>query len=171
MPSFKELYEPVARLAARDNNINENIFCGLITIESRWNPNAVNPDSGAAGIAQIMRIYHPGVNVFNPIESLQYSAKLIRSYLNLFNGDYDWALAAYHIGSSKVFGMYNNTGLLPFYELRNYVYPVHQLAMECAVQQQVPTFISSVMPTATPEPSLIDPLYLLLPLALALFTR
>jgi soluble lytic murein transglycosylase-like protein len=171
MPSFKELYEPVARLAARENNINENIFCGLITIESKWNPNAVNPDSGAAGIAQIMRIWHPGVNVFNPIESLYYSAKLIRSYLNVFNGDYDWALASYHMGISTVTSMYTTSGQLPFYELRNYVYPVHQLAMECVIHQPVSTSIPSAIPRVTPEASLFDPLYLLLPLLFALLKQ
>jgi soluble lytic murein transglycosylase-like protein len=57
-------------------------------------------------------------NVFNPVENIQGGAKYLRYLLDLFEGSYPLALAAYNAGEGAVtkFG-----GIPPFKETQNYV--------------------------------------------------
>jgi hypothetical protein len=60
-------YEQIAReMAQRRFGWGPNQFKALDTIvgaESGWNPKAVNPSSGAAGIPQMLPSAHPDINV------------------------------------------------------------------------------------------------------------
>lgn len=94
-----------ARKAAEEAGYNPDYFERQIQQESGFNPEAHNEGSNASGIAQIIPKWHPGVDVWNPYESLTYAAQLMRSYYNKF-GSYPKALAAYNWGSGNVGGGY-----------------------------------------------------------------
>jgi soluble lytic murein transglycosylase-like protein len=158
MDKWTLFYQQVARTAAQNNNIDGDIFVAMITTESHWNPMAVS-GAGAVGIAQIMPNFHPGVNPRDPIASLEYSAKLVRSYLDLFDDSYKLALAAYHMGSPTVMGF---GGRVPEYEMRRYVGPIlanadqlradrQQQAIPVSVKAtEVPATQTAIMATPTP---------------------
>jgi len=83
-------------------NVDPELIRAVITIESRWNPNAVSY-KGAKGLMQLMPVVQDRYNVedpFNPRENIRagtaYLAELIRRY-GLTNG-----LAAYNAGPVRV---------------------------------------------------------------------
>jgi soluble lytic murein transglycosylase-like protein len=90
-------YRELTRQAALQAHIDPDIFERQIKRESGFDPTAQNKISGASGIAQIIPKWHPGVDVWNPWESLLYAANLVKSYLNKY-GNYDSALRAYNAG-------------------------------------------------------------------------
>ena len=74
----------------------------LVQLESSYNPNAYNQQSGASGLTQIIRRYHPTVsNPFDPYEALAYTGRMLRAYFDEF-GRWDSAVAAWHSGESAV---------------------------------------------------------------------
>lgn len=106
-----------ARQAAERAGVNPAIFFRQIMQESGFNPSA-GSHAGAQGIAQIMPQYHPGVDPWNPYESLDYAANLMASHLRNYNGDYSLALAAYNAGPGAV---QQYGGVPPFDETQHYV--------------------------------------------------
>ena len=118
MSDFRAMFADRARDAARAVGIDEHIFLSLIDHESGFNPFAESGD-GAIGIAQIIPRWHPGVNPRDPNASLQYAAQLLRNYLDIY-GEYEWALAAYNVGNSKV-ALWT---YIPEWELQRYVRPI-----------------------------------------------
>lgn len=92
-----------ARSAALRAGVDPDTFERQIDTESGFNPRAHNAGSDASGISQIVPHWHPGVNVWNPTESLDYAARLMHGYVTLF-GSYRKALAAYNWGSGNVGG-------------------------------------------------------------------
>jgi len=101
MVAQRDLYEPVARDAASLAGIDGAVFVCLIAAESGFDPAALSP-AGAQGIAQLMPGFHPGVNPWNPTESLHYAARLLRGYLTEFGADYRLGIAAYNAGPTAV---------------------------------------------------------------------
>ena len=122
MPSERSIYEPIARDAARRAGINPELFVRQVEAESSWNPNAISRDKQgnpiAYGIAQIVPRYHPTVDPLDPVAALRYAARLMRSHLSTYGGDYKLALAAYNAGPGNVrkYG-----GVPPFRETVNYI--------------------------------------------------
>lgn len=116
MAAMRATYEPVAQAAATAVGINVPIFLAQITQESGWDPQAQSP-AGAQGIAQIVPRFHPTVDPWDPVASLQYAARLMRGYLDEF-GTYALSLAAYNAGSGAV-RQYG--GIPPFPETQHYV--------------------------------------------------
>lgn len=94
-------YGAVVQRAAQQHGIDPSILAGLIETESGWNPNAVSK-AGARGIAQIMPQYHPGVNVNDPVASINYAAKYLSQLQRQFGGDMRLALIAYNAGPGNV---------------------------------------------------------------------
>jgi soluble lytic murein transglycosylase-like protein len=111
--------EAVERIAAQQS-ISPLLIHSVIKIESNYNPLAVSP-KGALGLMQLVpstaRRFGVG-NVFNPVENIQGGARYLRYLLNLYNGNYPLALAAYNAGEAAVarFG-----GVPPFRETQNYL--------------------------------------------------
>src|SRR5262249_2920976 len=111
--------EAVERIAAQQS-ISPLLIHSVIKIESNYNPLAVSP-KGALGLMQLVpstaRRFGVG-NVFNPVENIQGGARYLRYLLNLYNGNYPLALAAYNAGEAGVarFG-----GVPPFRETQNYL--------------------------------------------------
>lgn len=98
------IYGPLqdyAREAAKKAGVDPELFVKQIQQESGFNPNAVSP-AGATGVAQIVPKYHPGVDPKDPYASLDYAARLMRSHLNSYQGDYTRALVAYNGGGGGV---------------------------------------------------------------------
>lgn len=93
-----------ARNQARLHGVNPDIFERQIQQESGFNPKAFNSASGASGIAQIVPEWHPGIDVWNPEESLTYAAKLMAGYLLNNKQSYPMALASFNWGSGNVGG-------------------------------------------------------------------
>jgi hypothetical protein len=101
MPTNREMYEPIAREAARRYGIDEETFVRQIAQESGFNPLAHNVASGASGIAQIIGRFHPGVNPADPIASLEYAAKWVADLRRIY-GSYRKALASFNWGPANV---------------------------------------------------------------------
>jgi len=73
-------------------------------VESNYNPYAVSP-KGALGIMQLIpaTARRFGVlDVFDPVDNIEGGARYLKYLLELFNGDYPLALAAYNAGENAV---------------------------------------------------------------------
>lgn len=111
-------YVQLARVAARANNVPEDLFLRLVHQESRWNSGAVS-HKGAIGLAQLM----PGtaddlrVDPTDPAQNLDGGARYLRMMYERF-GNWRLALAAYNAGPGAV---EQHGGVPPFEETRNYV--------------------------------------------------
>ena len=110
MPTNREKYEPIARQKAQQYGIDPEIFVRQINQESGFNPNAGSP-AGAQGIAQIVPKWHPTANVKDPVESLDYAARLMSNHLKNNDNRYDLALAQYNGGQDG--RNYIRDGVLP----------------------------------------------------------
>ena len=111
--------EAVARIAA-EHSLPAQLIHSVIKVESNYNPYAVS-SKGALGMMQLVpeTARRFGVkNVFNPVENIQGGAKYLRYLLDLFDGSYPLALAAYNAGEAAVtrYG-----GIPPYTETQNYV--------------------------------------------------
>jgi hypothetical protein len=108
-----------ARQAAQRMGIDPDIFTRQIQQESGFNPNAGSP-AGAQGVAQFMpsTARGLGVDTSDPYSSLDGAARLMRSNLDKYGGDYGKALAAYNAGGGAV-DRYG--GIPPFEETQRYV--------------------------------------------------
>jgi len=93
--------------AAQENNIDPAVLAGLLEQESRWNPNAVSK-SNARGLGQFMpkTAAEFGVDVTDPVSSINGAARYLRYLLDYFNQDLSLALYAYNggMGNIKEFG-------------------------------------------------------------------
>jgi soluble lytic murein transglycosylase-like protein len=111
--------EAVDRIAA-EHFLPPLLIHSVIKVESNYNPLAVSP-KGALGLMQLIpstaRRFGVG-NVFNPVDNIQGGARYLRYLLNLYDGNYPLALAAYNAGEAAVarFG-----GVPPFRETQNYL--------------------------------------------------
>lgn len=116
--------EAVDQIAAQ-HALPPALLHSVIKVESNYNPLAISP-KGAQGLMQLIpsTARRFGVNnVFNPVENIQGGAKYLRYLLDLYNGNYPLALAAYNAGEAAVarFG-----GVPPFRETQNYLVLVRQ---------------------------------------------
>src|SRR5262245_23582456 len=108
-----------ARQAANRYGIDPDIFERQIQQESGFRTDAMSP-AGATGIAQFMpgTAAGMGVDPTDPYASLDAAARLMKSNLGSYGGDYAKALAAYNAGPGNV-DKYG--GVPPFEETQRYV--------------------------------------------------
>ena len=94
--------EPIAAAAER-NNIPPDILAGLIATESNFNSKAVS-SAGAQGLAQFMppTAAEFGVDVNDPMSSIDGAARYLRYLLDYFNGDMNLAIYAYNGGMGNI---------------------------------------------------------------------
>ena len=105
---------------AQQNSVPAELIHSVIKVESNYNPYAVS-SKGAQGLMQLIpaTARRFGVdNVFNPVENIQGGAKYLRYLLDLYNGNYPLALAAYNAGEGAV-AKYG--GVPPYAETQNYL--------------------------------------------------
>lgn len=108
-----------ARQMATRAGIDPNVFVRQIQQESGFNPGARSP-AGATGIAQFMpgTARGLGIDPSDPYQALEGAARLMKSNLDRYGGDYAKALASYNAGPGAV-DRYG--GVPPFEETRRYV--------------------------------------------------
>ncbi len=113
------LEQTVERIAEQ-NALPPELLHSVIKVESNYNPYAVS-SKGALGMMQLIpstaKRFGVG-DVFNPVENIQGGAKYLRYLLDLYNGNYPLALAAYNAGEGAVA---KHGGVPPYKETQNYL--------------------------------------------------
>ncbi len=111
-------YLNLARSAARQHGVPEDLFLRLVQQESGWNPNA-RSHKGALGLAQLMpqTARALGVDPYDSAQNLEGGARYLATQYRKF-GNWRLALAAYNAGPGAV-ERYN--GIPPYAETQNYV--------------------------------------------------
>jgi hypothetical protein len=96
-------YGSVISDAASRNGIPPSILAGLIDTESGFNPSAISP-VGARGLGQFMppTAAEFGVNVNDPVSSIDGAARYLRYLTDYFNGDLEKAIYAYNGGMGNI---------------------------------------------------------------------
>jgi soluble lytic murein transglycosylase-like protein len=105
--------------AAKRNGVPMDLFERQIGQESKFDPKAFNSRSGATGIAQIIKRWHPGVDPTDPIASLDYAAKWMADLHRIY-GSWARALAAFNWGPANVANWDGQRATLPE-ETRHYL--------------------------------------------------
>jgi len=118
-PPATGIDEAIEQIAAQVS-LPSQVIHSVIKVESNYDPFAISP-KGAQGLMQLIpsTARRFGVsNVFNPAENIQGGSKYLKYLLNLFEGNYALALAAYNAGEAAV-ARYGSVP--PFPETRNYL--------------------------------------------------
>ena len=118
-PPATGIDEAIEQIAAQVS-LPSQVIHSVIKDESNYDPFAISP-RGAQGLMQLIpsTARRFGVsNVFNPAENIQGGSKYLKYLLNLFEGNYALALAAYNAGEAAV-ARYGSVP--PFPETRNYL--------------------------------------------------
>ncbi|MGA2297535.1 MAG: transglycosylase SLT domain-containing protein [FCB group bacterium] len=113
-------YDDIITEASKQYNVPVNIIKAIISAESAGKPDAKST-AGAKGLMQLMdgTADNLGVrNSYNPEENIMGGTKYIRQMLDKFNGNLDYALAAYNAGPGSV-QKYN--GVPPYKETQTYL--------------------------------------------------
>ena len=100
----KEQIEDAVRKASEKYGIDENLIKAVIKTESNFNPNAVS-SAGAKGLMQVMPSNYKSLGISNPFDIYQNvdgGTKLLREYLDKYNGDVEMALMAYNGGPTRM---------------------------------------------------------------------
>lgn len=96
------------------------ILLGLFQVESSFNPDAVNPESGAAGLGQFEHgtgkvvasrcgLEYSYSKLFDPVYNIELTANYL-SYLHDQTGSWEGALTAYNYGLGGYFSHVKKTG-------------------------------------------------------------
>nr|MBA3585084.1 transglycosylase SLT domain-containing protein [Gemmatimonadota bacterium] len=115
-----ETWRPLVEYAAESEGVPANILSALLLQESNYDDAAINPSSGAAGIAQFMPATAAGMGIdpMNAQQAIPAAARYLRQQYDAF-GSWELALAAYNAGPGNV-QTYGNT-IPPFPETQHYV--------------------------------------------------
>lgn len=108
------------QLAADTYGVDVKLLKCIAYAESSFRPN-VTSKSGAMGVMQLMPKTAEGLGVrdgYNPKQNILGGAKYIAAQLNRFEGNIEYALAAYNAGPNSV---QKYGGIPPYEETQNYV--------------------------------------------------
>ena len=147
-PAYGNINKLVAEAAAREA-LPAALIHSVIKVESNYDANALST-KGAQGLMQLIpeTAQRFGVNnAFSPAENIQGGAKYLRYLLELYQGDYVRALAAYNAGEGAV-SRYG--GVPPYTETRNYLVQVGKQLEESLAGQSQPKPVES---QTAPQPA------------------
>ncbi len=99
-----DTYDDIIRHWCQLYGVDHVLVKIIIEKESEFNPRAVSR-SGAIGLMQLMpeTIKHLGVkNPYNPRDNIMGGVKYLRNLFDMFGGNLELALAAYHAGPNMV---------------------------------------------------------------------
>lgn len=120
-PALASQYAEIVDKVAGDYGLESALLHAVITVESRYDPNAVSR-AGASGLMQLM----PGTarrygveDIFDPEQNMHGGARYLRDLLRRYNSDTGLALAAYNAGENAV-SKYGNR-IPPYRETIDYV--------------------------------------------------
>jgi soluble lytic murein transglycosylase-like protein len=105
LPAEAARFTPMIDRAARYWGVDPDVITAVIEHESRFQPNATNPTSGAMGLMQLMPATAKGLGIHNPYDPAQNiwgGAHVLSTQLQRFHGDLRLALAAYSAGAGAV---------------------------------------------------------------------
>ncbi|WP_434057128.1 lytic transglycosylase domain-containing protein [Acinetobacter silvestris] len=123
LPSYsrsKNAFDHIIRQAAQMHGVSEGLIKAVMHTESGFNSNARSP-VGAQGLMQLMPATAQRFkvsNAFDPQQNIFGGAKYLSWLLKRFNGNTQFALAAYNAGEGNV-DKYG--GIPPFRETQDYV--------------------------------------------------
>ena len=119
-------YDHYISVAARSHSLDPSLIKAVIHTESYFNTHA-RSTAGALGLMQLMPATAGIYNVndpYNPKQNILAGSEHLSLLLKKYNGDLDFALAAYNAGEGSV-SRYN--GIPPYKETREYVVKVKRL--------------------------------------------
>ena len=126
-PQRKEVpqspFEQIINQAATTHQVDPALIKAIIMAESRYNPKAVSK-RGARGLMQLMPVTAKSLGVedsFDPEANINGGVMYFKRLLDRFDGNVEFALAAYNAGSRNVrkYG-----GVPPFIQTRTYIHKV-----------------------------------------------
>ena len=100
----KKHIEDAVKIASNKYNVDENLIKAVIKTESNFNPNAVS-SAGAKGLMQVMPANYKSLGISNPFniyENIDGGTKLLKQYIDKYNGDIEMALMAYNGGPTRM---------------------------------------------------------------------
>ena len=119
-PLFSSAYNDIIIEAASKFDVDAALVSAVIKAESDYNPRIVS-HKGARGLMQLMPATAKrfGVkNSFDPRENIHGGTRYLRWLLEKFDGNADFAVAAYNAGEGNV---WKYDGVPPFRETVNYI--------------------------------------------------
>ncbi|KAA0179033.1 lytic transglycosylase domain-containing protein [Cupriavidus gilardii] len=108
-------YDSIINEAARRYSVDPLLVKKVIAQESGFNPRAVNKESGATGLMQVMPANFSAYGIKDPFDARQNifgGVQLLKEYLRAAKGDVETALKMYH-GGYKRTGWGPNTNAYP----------------------------------------------------------
>ena len=116
-------FEQIINQAATTHQVDPALIKAIIMAESRYNPKAVSK-RGARGLMQLMPVTAKSLGVedsFDPAANINGGVMYFKRLLDRFDGNVEFALAAYNAGSRNVrkYG-----GVPPFRQTRTYIHKV-----------------------------------------------
>lgn len=110
----------IVSMASSKYDISEALIYKVIETESYFNTECIS-SAGATGLMQIMPFNNSSLGITDatdPYQNIMGGVKLLRQYIDMYNGDIKLGLAAYNAGPGNV-NKYG--GVPPFNETQNYI--------------------------------------------------
>ncbi len=121
VPLITDKYRDLTRRIARRLGVDEALVRAVIHAESAYQPRAVSR-AGAQGLMQLMPATQERFGVVDPFEpasNIEAGVRYLRLLLQMFDGNVDLAVAAYHAGENAV--RRHGNRLPPYDSTREYV--------------------------------------------------
>jgi soluble lytic murein transglycosylase-like protein len=111
-----EKYRPLVERIAKKHDLEVELVLGVIRVESGFSP-GVKSRVGATGLMQVMprtgKKMECGSNLEDPAANIECGCRVLRRYLDLYNGNVIYGLSAYNTGPGNT-NPSRREGKLPF---------------------------------------------------------